>query len=261
MFDFNVVLAANSSRFRQVLADVPERAPVPSCPDWSAGDLLWHLTEVQSFWGTVVSDRLQTDEQAAAVAEPARPASHADALALFTRVSGHLGIALDVTADDVPVWTWTAAHDVGWVRRRQGHEALIHRVDAEQAAGLASSIDPGLAEDGIDEVLTQFGSVPPDWGAFDPSGLLIEVRSTDTDRSWWVRLGLFRGVDPAGTAHEEPDFQPVVAATGSADATLEGQAVELLLWLWGRAPGDGIHSVGDRVAQPALRRAVVANTQ
>ena len=261
MIDFDEVLTANSNRFRQVLADVPDRAPVPSCPDWSAGDLLWHLTEVQSFWRTIVSDRLQTDEQAAAVAEPARATAHAQAVALFTQVSAHLGTALDVTADDVPVWTWTAVHDVGWVRRRQGHEALIHRVDAEQAAGLHSSIDPGLAEDGIDELLTQFGSVLPDWGTFDPSGLLIEVRSTHSDRSWWVQLGLFRGVDPAGTSHEEPDFQPVAGSTGPADATLEGRAEELLLWLWGRAPGDGIQSSGDPVAQPALRRAVVANTQ
>lgn len=261
MIDFNEVLTANSNRFRQVLADVPDLAPVPSCPDWSAGDLLWHLTEVQSFWRTIVSDRLQTDEQAAAVAEPARPTAHADALALFTRVSAHLGTILDVTADDVPVWTWTAVHDVGWVRRRQGHEALIHRVDAEQTAGLRSSIDPGLAEDGIDELLAQFGAVPPDWGTFDPSGLLIEVRSTHSGRSWWVRLGLFRGVDPAGTSHEEPDFQPVVRSPGPADATLEGQAEELLLWLWGRAQGEGIHDVGAPVAQSALRRAVVANTQ
>jgi uncharacterized protein (TIGR03083 family) len=261
MIDFTEVLTANSNRFRQVLADVPDRAPVPSCPGWSAGDLLWHLTEVQSFWSTIVSDRLQTDEQAAAVVEPARPRAHADALALFAAASAQLGSILDVTADDVQVWTWTSVHDVGWVRRRQGHEALIHRVDAEQAAGLRSAIDPGLAEDGIDELLTQFGAVPPAWGTFDPSGRLIEVRSTHSGRSWWVRLGLFRGVDPAGTAHEEPDFQPVVGSAGPADATLAGQAEELLLWLWGRAAGDGILSVGDPVAQPALRRAVVANTQ
>lgn len=261
MIDFNEVLTANSSRFRQVLADVPDRARVPSCPDWSAGDLLWHLSEVQNFWRTIVSDRLQTEEQAAAVVEPQRASGHTDALALFARVSSHLGTLLDVTADDVPVWTWTAVHDVGWVRRRQGHEALIHRVDAEQAAGLSSAIDPELAEDGIDELLMQFGSELPDWGTFDPSGLLIEVRSTHSGRSWWVQLGLFRGIDPAGTAHEETDFQPVSAPTGRADATLEGQAEELLLWLWGRAPGDEIRSIGDPIAQQALRRAVVANTQ
>jgi hypothetical protein len=27
---------------------------VPACPDWDADDLLWHLAEVQWFWGTIV---------------------------------------------------------------------------------------------------------------------------------------------------------------------------------------------------------------
>ena len=60
-------------------------------------------------------------------------------------------------------WRRAAARreeDLGWVRRRQGHEALIHRVDAEQAAGLASSIDPGLAEDGIETDYLRVRALP-----------------------------------------------------------------------------------------------------
>ena len=30
---------------------------VPTCPDWTADDLLWHLAEVQWFWGEIVRSR------------------------------------------------------------------------------------------------------------------------------------------------------------------------------------------------------------
>lgn len=264
MIDVDEVLARSSARFRAVLAGVPDAAPVPSCPDWSAADLLWHLTEVQSFWATIVADGLLLDEQVQAVAAPVRPAGRADALALFDAASGRLRAGLRAARDDEPVWSWSADHTIGWVRRRQAHEALVHRVDAELAAGLPSEIDSAAAEDGVDELLGQFGSEPPAWGAFDPSGILVEVRSALTGRSWWVRLGRFRGVDPAGGAHDEPDFQPAAGsgpADGPADAVLEGTAPDLLLWLWGRADGSGVTAVGDPAARAALRAALAANTQ
>ena len=170
MIDFTEVLAANSNRFREVLAGVPAATRVPSCPDWAADDLLWHLTEVQSFWLTIVDQGLQTDEDVLAVTAPGRPVTPDAAIALFEKVSFQLAMKLGVIGDDVPAWTWTPNHTVGWVRRRQAQEALMHRVDAELTAGLPSEIDPGLAEDGVDEVLTQFGSEPPAWVHSIPPG-------------------------------------------------------------------------------------------
>src|SRR5918995_144022 len=59
---------------------------------------------------------------------------------------------------------------VGFILRRQAHEALIHRVDAEQAAGVPSDVDPALASDGVHEVLAvMYGGCPP-WGAGEPGG-------------------------------------------------------------------------------------------
>ena len=34
-------------------------------------------------------------------------------------------------------------HTVGFIRRKQAHEALIHRIDAEVAAGNRTPMDPG----------------------------------------------------------------------------------------------------------------------
>ncbi len=33
-------------------------ARVEHCPGWSVADLVWHLTEVHWFWGTIVEERL-----------------------------------------------------------------------------------------------------------------------------------------------------------------------------------------------------------
>jgi uncharacterized protein (TIGR03083 family) len=276
MIDFTEVLAANSNRFREVLAGVPAAARVPSCPEWAADDLLWHLTEVQSFWLTIVDRGLLSDEEVGAVTAPGRPVTPDAAIALFEKVSFHLAMKLGVIGDDVAAWTWTPNHTVGWVRRRQAQEALMHRVDAELTAGLPSDIDSELAEDGVDEVLTQFGSEPPAWGAFDPSGPLVEVRSVSPldpaevggvtrlvrmRVAWHVRLGRFRGVDPSGQMHDEPDYQPVRQLDGPADSVLEGSPAELLLWMWGRSEGTGISVTGDQSAREALREAIAANTQ
>ena len=51
--DYLAHLARESARFAEVIAEVPPAAPVLSCPAWNADDLLWHLGEVQWFWGTI----------------------------------------------------------------------------------------------------------------------------------------------------------------------------------------------------------------
>src|SRR5262252_320635 len=49
-------LARDSARFAAALRGAAPAAPVPSCPGWDSDDLLWHLAEVQWFWGTVVRE-------------------------------------------------------------------------------------------------------------------------------------------------------------------------------------------------------------
>ena len=51
-------LARDSARYLEVLRQTAPGTRVPTCPDWDADDLLWHLAEVQWFWGTIVSREL-----------------------------------------------------------------------------------------------------------------------------------------------------------------------------------------------------------
>ena len=104
---------------------------------------------------------------------------------------------LAATPPDTPAWTWSEDQTVGFIRRRQAHEALIHRVDAELTAGRRTPMDPGLSADGVDEALrVMYGGVPP-WGIFTPTGAgTLRLRAPDTGNTWLVTTGRFTGTDP-----------------------------------------------------------------
>src|SRR3954453_2148940 len=123
-------LAEDSERFAEVLRRVDPGERVPSCPDWNAADLLWHLGEVQWFWSRVIRFR---PVHARDLPEPApRRPRDVDALRLFgDRHTADLVQALASAAPEEKAWSWSDDHSVGFTYRRQAHEALIHRLDAE----------------------------------------------------------------------------------------------------------------------------------
>jgi uncharacterized protein (TIGR03083 family) len=234
-------LARESARFAAVLRDTNPDAAVPTCPDWDADDLIWHLADVQWFWGTLVREKVTEDERAEGLDHPPRPDERGALLDFYDQASRDLGEALAATAPDSPTWTWSQDQTAGFIRRRQAHEALIHRVDAELTAGDRTPLDPALSADGVDEVLrVMYGGVPT-WGEFTPEhASTIRVHATDAGATWFLTLGNFVGTDPDdGTTIDESDLR--VAATdpgGPAAAELRGSAADLNCWLWHR-PADG----------------------
>ena len=233
--DYLVHLARESARFAEVIAAVPPEARVPSCPDWSADDLLWHLGEVQWFWGTIVRERL-TGEQAEQ-RKPGRPAGRAGLLAFYQRASRDLGEVLAAAQADTPAWTWSHDQSVGFIRRRQAHEALIHRVDAELAARSRSRMDPHLAADGVDEALRiMYGGDVPEWGRFTSgSGTALRLQATDTADVWLITVGRFTGTDPSDqVSYDQPGIQVTSDPAARAASALHGNAADLDCWLWRR---------------------------
>lgn len=244
--DYLAHLAQESARFAEVIAEVPPDARVPSCPDWSAGDLLWHLGEVQWFWGTIVREGL-TGEQAEQ-RKPPRPAGWAGLLAFYRGASRDLGEVLAAVPGSARAWTWSQDHTVGFIRRRQAHEALIHRVDAELTAGSRSPMDPYLSADGVDEVLRiMYGGDVPDWGAFTPGGgTVLRVQATDTGDWWLVTLGHFTGTDPSDQGrYDQPAIQVTSAPGAETAASICGSAADLDCWLWRRPPLIPVERSGD----------------
>jgi uncharacterized protein (TIGR03083 family) len=111
--------------------------------------------------------------------------------------------------------------------RRQAHETTIHSVDAISAregrwpTTSDVDIDPVLAADGIDELLTGF--ITRGKGRLhsaEPYSVL--VRTDDTGHAWTLRIS----DGPIVTTSD---------ATKHADVVFTGTAVQLYLSLWNRA--------------------------
>lgn len=239
-------LRADSARFAEVLRDAPEEQDVPTCPGWRTDDLLWHLAEVQWFWGTVVRERVEDPET---LQHPDRPADRASLLAFFGDVTAALQSALAEVDPAEPRWTWSDDRTAGFILRRQAHEALIHRVDAELTAdAVRRPLDPDLATDGVDEALRVMYGGAPSWGSVRlDQAATLRLRASDTGRSWLATLGTFDGTSPSGTVYVDEPHVEVVDADGStaAAAAVEGTAADLDCWLWGRPTVGAVHRSGD----------------
>jgi len=245
--DFVAHLTRESALFADAIRQAAPDAPVPTCPDWNADDLLWHLAEVQWFWATIVREKMSRDQ--AQALKPPRPADRASLEEFYQDASRGLSQALAENPPDTAVWTWSDDHTVGFIRRRQAHEALIHRIDAELTAGRRTPADPALSADGVDEALrVMYGSLPG-WATFTAApGQTLRLRATDTGDSWLLTLGRFTGTDPGdGTGYDEPDAQAAHQDPGTAAAAeVAGTAADLDCWLWHRPPMGPVGQSGDR---------------
>jgi hypothetical protein len=58
------IIDAESHRFAEVLSAADPALRCPTCPDWSASDLLWHLANVHYFWAGVLSRHILDEAEA-----------------------------------------------------------------------------------------------------------------------------------------------------------------------------------------------------
>jgi uncharacterized protein (TIGR03083 family) len=245
--DYLVHIRRDSARFREVLATCEPGATVPSCPEWSAADLLWHLTTVQHWWRAMVGNRPRSPEEMG-YEEPVRPEAYEALLAAYDDAHASFVATLEAADPSEPAYSWSgdpANHTVAFTYRRQAHEALIHRLDAELTAGDVTALDPTLAADGVDEALDwMYGNLPA-WGSFDPLPRYAEFRVTDAGTSVWTQLGIFAGTAPDGKVYADEQDMHVVPDPGSAaDVVISGPAGALDAWLWHRRDDAGIEVTG-----------------
>ena len=237
-FDWAAIIEREGTAFADA-AGADLTAPVPAAPGWDAADLVRHVGLVQTRASVVL--RTGTMER------PTRengmlPEPPEDGLLDWYRAA-LAGLVAQIRAGldpDRPVYAFSARHRrAGFWPRRMAHETTIHRVDSEQAAGRpVGPIDPALAVDGIDEVFSVF--VPALGAGRSPGdGRTVHLHATDAEGEWLVRF--------------DPGDLTVEAAHGKGDGAVRGPAAELLLWVWGRRPLDGLGVFGDRTAAQALR--------
>lgn len=206
-------------------------APTPQCPGWTVGHVVAHVGRAFRWMEQMVRERVQ---------EPTYPspnsASHdrlaADLLPWFEDSVSRFLATMRATDPDEPVWTWSGENRAGFWMRLQAHEAAIHRTDAQSAFGSPDPVEPPLARDAIDGLLTWFVPRARMLSLLPCTMKVLRFEEMGGDRVWQLRIDDAEVVLEPATAH--------------ADVVVRGNASDLLLWLWQRAPLDGLHVEGDR---------------
>jgi uncharacterized protein (TIGR03083 family) len=241
-------LRAEGSAFLAAIsqADVLGRT-VPSCPDWTVGDLTRHLGAVHRRIRTYVGNGdAQTAWPGLTMPEDAPAADDPQVVAWFQSEFSQLVRFFDGLDGDAPAWNWAPQSRTAtfWLRR-MAHETAVHRWDAQTAVGLPEPIEGKLAVDTVAEVLDTMVPAGRRRHTADVTGV-VHLTATDLGQEWTLRLrGQGISVLDTNTLLDD-DAHP-------ARATASGTASDLALALWGRVAFDVLEIAGDVTLLEALR--------
>lgn len=225
-------LAAEGRLLASAASELDPGAEIPTCPGWTVRDLVRHTAGIHRWCGENVRGQLRSllevedlkDLYGKWPADEELIEFYLDELALLIK-------SLEEAPDDLQCATFMVCDSpkIFWCRR-QMQETTVHRVDVELVSGSLTPIDPELASDGVDEMLTGF--VPRRFMKLrsdDPISIRIDV--TDTGRSW--RLDVSN--EPTIVTRDNLD---------DADCIAQGRAEDLFLTLWNRPGRERLHISG-----------------
>lgn len=225
--DYHTRLIADAQRLRAILADGDLARDIAGCPGWDLAELGQHVGGIYRFATAGVEGR--------AIDEPTGPRERA---ALLDWVDSGLAPLLTVfeprdwTRD---CWTFAPPHRVGFWVRRMCHETALHLWDAETSEGSSAGIDPVLAADGVEEVVTMFFPRQVRLGRISALHDRVEIVLSD---QVGAPAMILQGHGSAQIDARVPD------------AVVRGPASDILLMLWKRLPRlpETIEVEGDRAA-------------
>jgi uncharacterized protein (TIGR03083 family) len=194
-------------------------ADVPAT-DWTLDDLLDHVGRLTWFWSGRIrkaggGDFYDTDRP-----EDVSPSD------FIRQGTTTMREQLAAAAPDAEIKTWAGLKPPSWLWRRMTHELAVHRWDAQAANGAPQPLADDVADDGIDELLTEFLPIA------DVSGVggSLHLHATDGDGEWFI---------------ETADGLTWSRAHEKGDVAVRGTTSDLLLFSWGRLPADRLEVLGD----------------
>jgi uncharacterized protein (TIGR03083 family) len=200
-------------------------AKVPTCPAWTVTDLVVHQGMVHRWAAANLRGEADLDTSATQAQGRAAP----DVLAWYSDGLAALIETVRSAPEDAraPVFLRDAPPPRRFWARRQCHETVIHGVDALSASlgrwptAAEVDVDPLLAADGIDELLTGF--ITRGKGKLHAAKpYTIGVRAADTGHAWAVRIS-------------DGPIVTTVGETAQPEVMFAGTAAQLYLSLWNRA--------------------------
>jgi uncharacterized protein (TIGR03083 family) len=242
------LLADEVERLASLLDGHSLDVPVPSCPGWSLGDLVEHLGTVhrwaERLVATLAPERVGPEAMGLGAPEPSAP---------WLRAGGHrLVTTLRRSDPEAGMWAWGADQHVRFWSRRQLHETVVHRMDAQLALGQVPAVAPPVAADGTDEFLVNLARstyFSPLVKNLQGEGARLVFRATDVGRQWTITLQptgfeVVPGTSVNGTGTGATGG----GGTGSAEAVVAAPALALLLLVYRRKSitSEGISIAGDQ---------------
>ncbi|MFH9071862.1 maleylpyruvate isomerase family mycothiol-dependent enzyme [Streptomyces alboflavus] len=230
---------------RETLAGADLSATVPTCPEWTLGQLARHTGGAVRWVEAHVRTRAEKNVPESDVPDFRGPEGDDPAAldAWLAETAELIDTAFAGATAETSVWTWAAEHTAGFWARRMTHEVAVHRADAAIAAGVEYVVAPEVAADAIDEWLeivqyVQRTDLSDNAAELRGGGRTIHLHAVDTEASleaeWVVELAE-EGV-VWRRAHEK------------ADVAVRGPLTEVLLAFYRRRGLDSgrVEVLGDR---------------
>jgi uncharacterized protein (TIGR03083 family) len=223
-------IEASTSGLAEILAEHDQSLPIPTCPEWTLRQLVTHVGRAHRWAAEITRTRSDAFIPFREVPDGKLPDDRAEQPAWLRAGAARIVDAVREADSDL-VWSFAGpAPAVFWIRR-MAHETLVHRADAQLAAGAEPEpvIDAEIAADAIDEWLTLLtrgilGNADGRTEAL-PAGGALHIHATDDGRSggeWMIQHDA--GGLTVGPGH------------GKGNAALTGPAASLLLVLMRRRP-------------------------
>jgi uncharacterized protein (TIGR03083 family) len=221
---------ASTAGLAQILAECDQSLPIPTCPEWTLRQLVTHVGRAHRWAAEITRTRSDAFIPFREVPDGRLPDDRAEQPKWLRAGAARIVDAVREAGDD-RVWTFTGQAPAGFWIRRMAHETLVHRADAQLAAGAEPEpvIEAEVAADAIDEwlMLLTGGHVNAGERAKAlPAGAGLHIHATEDGLGgrgeWMIRHG-------AGGLTVE-------AGHGEGDAALAGPAASLLLVLMRRRP-------------------------
>jgi uncharacterized protein (TIGR03083 family) len=222
-------IVEHTRRLAESAAAAGPDAAVPTAPKWTVTDLVAHVGQTQN-WVAEIIERHITDPAQLPTEMAALPTDPREWPAWLAQSAQRVASACSDDALDAPVFNAAGDERSGtrfWMSSML-NEAVLHGVDAANAADRPADIDAGIAAALISNHLTMLTS--PTWNMQRPesahairgTGQTLQWQATDGAGAWFVE--------------RRPDGATWQPGTRQAEVTVTGPARSLLLTLTRRLP-------------------------